>query len=196
MSKLEREEVLALFDKTGALLSGHFELSSGLHSPNYLQCAKVLQFPVYAHKLCKALAEPVKDRKIDVVIGAATGGIIISFLMAYYLKCRSIFVERKDEKLLLRRGFELKAGEKVLIVEDVITTGGTIEEMMGVIKENKALIGGLCSLINRSRGLKKIGGVNIISLLELNMPMYKKKECPLCKVGEPVLKPGSKRMQQ
>lgn len=196
MSNLDREKVLALFDKTGALLSGHFELSSGLHSPNYLQCAKVLQFPVYAHKLCEALAESMKDKKIDVVIGAAAGGIIISFLMAYYLNCRSVFVERKDEKLLLRRGFEIKPGEKVLIVEDVITTGGTILEMIDIIKENKAVVGGLCSLVNRSQGLKKIGGLDISSLLEINVPTYKKEECPLCKNGIPASKPGSKEMKQ
>ncbi|MFH1857196.1 MAG: orotate phosphoribosyltransferase [Candidatus Omnitrophota bacterium] len=194
MSEIKKEEILTLFKETDALLTGHFELSSGLHSSQYLQCAKILQYPEHAMKLCQALAESVKDKGIDLVIGAATGGVIISFLTAYYLNKRSLFAERKEKELLLRRGFEMKKGERVLIVEDVITTGGTVFELIDLVKEREAVPAAICSLVNRSGGMKQIKGIDIYGLLEINVPAYKKEECPLCKDNVPVSKPGSKKV--
>lgn len=196
MSNLNKEEILALLKKTGALMHGHFELSSGFHSPIYLQCAKILQFPAYAFGLMRCLAKTKEKEKIDVVIGAATGGIVISFLMGYFLDRRSIFAERKNGKLVVRRGFEIKPGERILIVEDVITTGGTILEIIDLIKENKAIAAGLCALINRSQGLEKIGALDITCLMCMDIPTYKKEDCPLCKDKIPVLKPGSKSLTE
>jgi orotate phosphoribosyltransferase len=196
MSDLTQAEFISLLKKTGALMEGHFELSSGLHSPNYVQCAKILQFPQYAHRLCQTLAEKVKDRNIDVVIGPAIGGVIVSFLLGFYLNKRSIFVERKNEQLLLRRGFEIRAGEKILIVEDVITTGGTILEIVDLIKENEAVPHSLCALINRSGSLREIGGLDIVCLLSMDIPTYRKGDCPLCKDKLPILKPGSKKINK
>ena len=190
-----KKETLFLLKKTGALMHGHFELSSGLHSPMYLQCAKVLQFPAYAFKLCEMLARTQKKEKIDLVIGAAMGGIVISFLIGYFLGARSIFAERKDKKLIVRRGFEIKSGERILIVEDVITTGGTILEMAELIKKKGAIPAGLCALVNRSGNLKKIGGLDIIGLMSIDIPTYKKEDCPLCKDKIPLSKPGSKSLR-
>lgn len=184
--------MMVLLKKTEALLEGHFELSSGLHSSVYLQCAKVLQFPDYAFKICAVLAKALKKEKIDVVIGAATGGIVISTLIGYHLKKRAIFAERKDERLFLRRGFEIFRGERVLIVEDVITTGGTVFELKELIEEKGAAASAVCALINRSEELEKIDGFEITSLLRIKIPAYKKENCPLCKKNMPISKPGSK----
>ena len=192
MSNLGQKEFISLLKKTGALMNGHFELSSGLHSPTYLQCAKILQFSPYALKLCKALAKIVKKKDIDVVIGPATGAIIVSFLIGYFLNKRSIFVERKDGQLILRRGFEIRSGERVLIVEDVITTGATIVEIIDLIKENQAVACGVCALIDRSHDLKKIGGLDITALMQMDISTYRKEDCPLCKKRIPISKPGSK----
>ena len=196
MSNLKREEIVSLLKKTGALMHGHFELSSGLHSPTYLQCAKILQFPDYAFKVCKTLAKTKEKEKIDVVIGAATGGIIISFLIAYFLGVRSIFAERKNEKLIIKRGFKIKPGERVLIVEDVITTGGTILEMASLIGENKAISAGLCALINRSGNSEKIGALDITCLMSIDIPTYELEACPICKEKIPLSKPGSKSLTE
>ncbi len=196
MSNLKREEILFLLKKTGALMHGHFELSSGLHSPIYLQCAKILQFPAYAFKVCKALAKTKEKEKIDVVIGAATGGIIISFLIGYFLGARSIFAERKNEKLVIKRGFEIRPGERVLIVEDVITTGGTILEMVDLIGKNRAIAAGLCALINRSRNSENVGALDITCLMSIDIPTYELEACPLCKGKIPLSKPGSKSLTE
>ena len=193
MSNLNREEILFLFKRTGALLEGHFELSSGLHSPRYLQCAKVLQHPTYAFKLCQKLTKSLNVKEIDVVIGAATGGIIISFLMSYFLGKRSIFAERREEKLLLRRGLEVKKGEKVLVMEDVITTGQTVLEMIELVKQKGGEVAGIGAIVNRSKDLKTIAGFKVASLLEMDVPTYKKKDCPLCEKNIPITKPGSKK---
>ncbi len=186
------EMVLQIFRDCGALLEGHFKLSSGLHSGKYLQCAKVLQHPDIAEKLCKEIANKLKDIKIDVVIGPAMGGVTIGYEMARQLGVRGIFTERVDGVVSLRRGFELKKGEKVLISEDVVTTGKSTKEVMELVKASGAEVVACCSLIDRSSGKANLG-VPLAALAAVEVETFEEKDCPFCKKGEPVVKPGSRK---
>ncbi|PIU42415.1 MAG: orotate phosphoribosyltransferase [Candidatus Omnitrophica bacterium CG07_land_8_20_14_0_80_42_15] len=189
----KKSDVAGMFKKTGAMLEGHFELSSGLHSDKYLQCAKVLQYPKYSEKLCRELAGYFKKEKPTVVIAPAIGGVVVSYETARWLGARSLFTERKDEKMVLRRGFELNPGDKVLAVEDVITTSGSVREVIEVVKENKAKLVGVGCIIDRS-GKRMDFGVKFKSLLKLDVPTFAKEACPLCKKGLRITKPGSKKL--
>lgn len=182
--------VLKIFKTSGALLSGHFKLSSGMHSSQYLQCALVLQNPKYAESLCKALAQKFRDERIDVVVGPALGGVVVSYETARALGCRSVFTERKDKTMVLRRGFEIKKNERVLIVEDVVTTGGSTKEVLSIIKGLGANIIGVGSLVDRSKNIDF--NVKFESLLKMDVPLFKEEECPLCKDNMPITKPGSR----
>lgn len=191
---MKPEEIRYLFEKYNALLSGHFLLSSGLHSDTYFQSALILQHPDEAEKLAKDLAEKVLSviNKIDVVISPALGGIVIGQEMGRALKCRAIFLERADGKLTLRRGFSINSLEKCLVVEDVITTGLSTREVIDVIKPMGADVVGVASLVDRSGG-KADFGVPQFSLLSLEVKSWKQEECPMCKQGMPVVKPGSRK---
>lgn len=191
---LNPEEILSLFKETGALLEGHFILSSGLHSDRYFQCAKVLQYPWHAETLCKMLADYFLKVSIDVVVSPALGGIIVGQEIARSLQVRSIFAERVNEKLVLRRGFEISPGEKVLIAEDVTTTGGSVQELMKIVKSNSAIPVGIAGIVDRSGG-KIHFEVPYFSLLQIEIANYQPTECPLCKVGSIPIKPGSKGLQ-
>ncbi|MDP6685671.1 MAG: orotate phosphoribosyltransferase, partial [Candidatus Omnitrophota bacterium] len=147
---MNKNEILKMFESTGALLKGHFTLSSGLHSEEYLQCAKVLQYPEYTEKLCRELANHFKDDKPTCVVAPALGGVIVSFGVAKVLGVRSIFTERKDSKMVLRRGFEIKKDDKVLVVEDVVTTGLSTKEVLGVVKQKSQNIIGVGCIVDRS----------------------------------------------
>uniref|UniRef100_A0A7C3RK70 Orotate phosphoribosyltransferase n=1 Tax=Dictyoglomus thermophilum TaxID=14 RepID=A0A7C3RK70_DICTH len=186
---------LNVFKAKGAFLEGHFLLSSGLHSPNYLQCALILQYPDLSEKIAKEIAEKIPEYlKIDVVVGPALGGIIIAYELARALNVRGIFAEREEGKMTLRRGFSIKPGEKVLICEDVVTTGGSALEVANLIKENGGEVVSFACIVDRSGG-KNIFDKPLYSLIQLKLDTYKPEECPLCKAGIPLLKPGSRGLK-
>ena len=185
-------DILDIFKETGALLKGHFLLSSGLHSGQYLQCALVLQYPRYAKRLGEAIADKFKDKGINCVAGPALGGIIIAHETAKALKARCIFWERENGKMILKRGFRLNPREKVLVVEDVITTGRSVEELIEAIKSSGADVVGVGALAKRSA--EKIDfGCDTRPLIQLDIKTFKPEACPLCKKGQPAVKPGSRR---
>jgi len=189
---LTHQEIEKMFIESQALLTGHFKLTSGRHSDRYIQCAKVLQYPHYTSQLCAELARRFKDERIDLVIGPAMGGILVSYEVARHLKVRAIFAEREDQVMKLRRSFEIKPGERVLVVEDVITTGGSVKEVMAIVKDFQATVAGVAVLVDRSVGKVDLG-VRTESLLSLDVESYLPEECPLCKENIPLVKPGSRQ---
>jgi orotate phosphoribosyltransferase len=184
-------EVLTIFRRSGALLEGHFRLSSGLHSPGYLQCALVLQHPREAEALGAALGSIVRSLGAQTVLSPALGGIVIGQEVGRGLGVRAIFAERQDGTLTLRRGFALDPGEKVLVVEDVVTTGGSTRETMDVARAAGAIVVGACAIVDRSGGKQGLD-VPFHALLPMDVKAYKEEDCPLCKQGLPVVKPGSR----
>ncbi len=189
---MTKEEILEIFEKTDALLNGHFLLTSGNHSNKYFQCAKVLQYPEYAEKLCGIISGYFKDYEIDAVIAPAIGGIVVGQEVARQLNKKSIFAERVEGKLTLRRGFEISQGEKVLVCEDVVTTGGSVFEVIDIVKQNGGEVVGVGMIVDRSNG-KVDFGVPQISTYQTEVIVYKPEDCPLCKEGIPVVKPGSRK---
>ena len=185
------EYLLSVFEKTGALLDGHFQLTSGLHSSRYLQCALVLQHPEHAEFVGRALAEKFADDRVDVVAAPAIGGIIVAHETARAIGARALFTERESGVMTLRRGFRLSRGERVLVVEDVVTTGGSTRETIEAVIEGDGVVIGAGSMVDRSGGAVDIG-VRRQSLLTLDVPAYDPAECPLCKEGVPPVKPGSR----
>ncbi len=188
------EEVLNMYTETGALLTGHFLLSSGLHSDKYLQSALVLQQPELATRLCAALGKQFRDANIQVVIAPALGGILVAHETARALGVRGIFAERQSGELTLRRGFSIEKGERVLVVEDIITTGKSIKETMAVVRNAGGTVVSAGSLIDRSGGTADLG-VPYRSLATLAVPTYKPDACPLCKAGSKPVKPGSRGLR-
>ena len=184
-------EVLTIFRQSGALLEGHFRLSSGLHSPGYLQCALVLQHPREAEVLGAALGELVRSLGVQTVLSPALGGIVIGQEVGRALGVRAIFAERQDGTLTLRRGFTLDPGEKVLVVEDVVTTGGSTRETMDVARAAGAVVVGACAIVDRSGGKHGLD-VPFHALLPMDVKTYQPDDCPLCKEGLPIVKPGSR----
>jgi orotate phosphoribosyltransferase len=180
-----------LFRRVGALLEGHFRLSSGLHSPGYLQCALVLQHPREAETCGAAIADRVRDLQPTIVLSPALGGIVIGQEVARALGVRAIFAERQDGTLTLRRGFSIDPGERVLVVEDVVTTGGSTRETMAVARAAGATVIGAAAIIDRSGGQQDLG-VPFHALATIHLPVYQPEACPLCARGEPVVKPGSR----
>jgi orotate phosphoribosyltransferase len=189
---LTREEIIKLFTDTGVLKTGHFLLTSGRHSDRYMQCAQLLQYPDAAEKACSELAQKFKGMDIQTVIGPALGGILVSYEVARVLKARSIFAERENGVMTLRRGFTLKPGEKVLVVEDVVTTGGSVKEVIDLAKAHGADVLAVGALVDRSGGRVDFG-VPAHYLLEMEIKSYLPEECPLCKQGVPAIKPGSRK---
>jgi orotate phosphoribosyltransferase len=185
------DTVLDLFRRVGALLDGHFRLTSGLHSSGYLQCALVLQHPGEAESCGAALAQRVSNLGAQVVLSPALGGIVIGHEVARALGVRAIFAERQDGRLTLRRGFGLEPGEKVLVVEDVVTTGGSTRETIEVARAAGASVVGAASIIDRSGGNQGID-VPYVALASVSLPTYPPDSCPLCLAGQPVVKPGSR----
>jgi orotate phosphoribosyltransferase len=190
---MTRDEVLDLFRRSGALLEGHFRLTSGLHSPGYLQCALVLAQPESAEALGRALADRVRGVRPTVVLSPAIGGIVIGHEVARALGVRALFAERQDGQLTLRRGFTLSERDRVLVVEDVLTTGGSTRETMDVAKAAGTQVVGAASIVNRSGGTAKFD-VPLESLLDYSLPTYEPDKCPLCAKGLPVVKPGSRQV--
>lgn len=188
------EEVLQIFKQAGAYLQGHFKLTSGLHSDTYFEKFQVLQYPHYTARICKELADRFRYDNIDLVIGAATGGIIVAYEIARQLEVRANFTERENGKMALRRGFKIIKGERILLVEDVATTGGSVREVMEVIQEQEGDLVGIGLLVDRSGGKLDFGGVRTESLLTIQARTYTEAECPLCKQGIPIIKRGSREI--
>ena len=183
--------VIDQFRHAGALLEGHFRLTSGLHSPGYLQCALVLQHPREAEAYGVALAERLRDVGARTVLSPALGGIVIGQEVGRALGIRAIFAERVDGTLMLRRGFSLEPGETVVVIEDVVTTGGSTRETIEVARAAGARVVGAGAIIDRSGGLQRLD-VPFHALAELSLPTYEPASCPLCLAGQPVVKPGSR----
>jgi orotate phosphoribosyltransferase len=183
--------LLQKFKDSDALLSGHFALSSGLHSPKYLQCALALQRPADAEVFAQAIAIKCRGVVIDTVASPAIGGLVIGYAVAQALGTRFIWTERQEGKMTLRRGFTVGEGERVLVVEDVITTGGSTRECIGAVQENGAKVVGAASVIDRSGGKADVG-VPRVSLIELDVPTFSPDDCPLCAAGIEIVKPGSR----
>jgi len=183
--------VLDRFRRVGALLEGHFRLTSGLHSSGYLQCALLLQYPLEAEACGAAIVERVRALSPDVVLSPALGGIVIGQEVGRALGVRAIFAERQDGKLTLRRGFSIDPGERVLVVEDVVTTGGSTQETIDVARAAHASVVGAAAIIDRSGGKQRID-VPFYALATISLPTYEPEQCPLCAEGKPIVKPGSR----
>ena len=191
---LTRDNILKIFKDTEALLEGHFILTSGLHSGSYFQCAKVFQYPWHAETLCRDIADHFRDDKIDVVVSPAVGGIVLGQEIARLLGVRSIFAERVDGRMTLRRGFEIRPGERVLLAEDVTTTGGSVKE----VKQAAELAGGetvaVAAVVDRSGGTAEFG-VPYFSLFQMEVTNHDPEACPLCQAGGTAVKPGSRSLK-
>ncbi|MGH7600022.1 MAG: orotate phosphoribosyltransferase [bacterium] len=188
-------QVLQLFRETEALLEGHFQLTSGLHSPQYFQCAKVLQYPQHAEKLCRVAQQHFSKQKVDVVIAPAVGGIIVAHEVGRLLQTRVLFAERQEGKMSLRRGFHISPGEKVLVCEDVVTTGGSVREVIDLAREAGGEVIGVFCIVDRSSG-KANFGMPLISTLQLAPETYTPEVCPLCVAGGQAEKPGSRHLKR
>jgi orotate phosphoribosyltransferase len=186
------DDILEHFRQTHALLDGHFLLSSGLHSPNYLQCALALQNPHDAERFGRAIADNFRDSGIETVASPAIGGLIIGYAVALALGVRFIWSERQDGVMTLRRGFSLQPDEKILVVEDVITTGGSTRECITALEANGGSVVAAASIVDRSNGSADVG-VPRIALVKMDVPTFKPGECPLCAEGSEAYKPGSRK---
>lgn len=184
-------DIPALLRETGALLSGHFRLSSGLHSPNYVQCALLLEHPRNAKAIGEALGDRLRSFRAEKIAAPALGGVIIGYTVAETLGLPSIFAERKEGQMTLRRGFRVSPGERVVIVEDVVTTGKSTLETAGIVKQHGGEVAGFASILNRS-GKENPFGAPYASLLTLNLETFDEVRCPLCKAGVPLDSPGSR----
>ena len=193
---MDSQGVLELFRSSGAMLEGHFQLSSGLHSDRYFQCALILEDPARAEKLAQELAGRIRKKereKFDVVIGPALGAVIWAHEVARALGARCQFTERKDGKMELRRGFKLSPGERVLVVEDVLTTGGSTREVIEVMKHHDARPAAIGAIVNRSGGNPFAAeGLALHALAEVEVKTWKPEDCPLCRAGGSAVKPGSR----
>jgi orotate phosphoribosyltransferase len=188
------DSILQIFEETGAMLKGHFLLTSGRHSNIYFQCAKVLQYPQYTELLCKNIVENFRDTQIDVVIAPAIGGIVVAQEVGRLLNKKTIFAERENGTLTLRRGFSLNEGERVLVCEDVVTTGGSVFEVIDIVKKANAIVAGVGFIVDRSNG-KVDFGYPQFSTVKVDVISYPPDDCPLCKEGKlPAVKPGSRKI--
>ena len=195
---LSLKDSLAVLKKTKALLEGHFVLSLGLHSPQYVQCAKLLSYPKKSEEFCKSLSTKIKKKfkKIDIILSPAMGGIVIGYIVGNLLNKETIFCERVNGKFILRRGFSIKKNSKVLIIEDVITTGKSSLECARLVKKYKSKVVGYACLINRSsKPSLKIKDKNIVSQIKLEIPTYKKNDLPIELKKIPITKPGSRYLK-
>ncbi|MHB1392062.1 MAG: orotate phosphoribosyltransferase [Clostridia bacterium] len=191
---LTKKSMNEILEKTGVLQSGHFLLTSGKHSNRYMQCAKIFQHPDISAEISKDLAEKYDDYEIDIVIGPAVGGIILAYEVARQLEVRALFAERENGAMTLRRGFEIKPGSRVLVVEDVITTGGSVKEVIDVIRSVGGEVVGVASVVDRSGG-KALFDVPFKSAVKIDIDTFEPEECPMCKSGSVAVKPGSRNIK-
>lgn len=194
MTPAEAIDVRKLLEETGALLTGHFRLSSGLHSPNYVQCAILLEQPRNANAIGRALGERLRALGAGKIVSPALGGVVIGYTVADALGLPFVFTERKDGQMTLRRGFRVKAKERVVIVEDVVTTGKSTRETADVIEQHGGIVVGFGSILNRS-GKSNPFGSGYHALLALDLETYEESACPLCARGVPLDAPGSRYSQ-
>lgn len=180
-----------MFHETNALQKGHFLLTSGLHSDTYLQCALVLQYPHLAQKLAEAMAQQLAGQKIDVVVGPAMGGVTWAYQLGLTLGCRAIFTERSEDVMTLRRGFSISHGERVLVAEDVATTGGSAQEVVRLMAGSGAQVAGVALIVDRTAGALDFG-VPYYSLYQLRPQTWNRENCPLCQANQPFNRPGSR----
>jgi len=192
---MTQDDILKIFREHGALLEGHFILSSGLHSDRYIQCALVLQYPQIASQLCSELASKLDNLGVRVVAAPALGGVLVAHEVARALGVRALFTERQEGRMNLRRGFRLADGETALVVEDVITTGGSTRETIACVEEAGGRVVAVGSLIDRSGGKADLG-LPKASLVTLEVQNYHASDCPLCRAGSPAVKPGSRPQRQ
>jgi len=190
---LSKKDILKLFEDSDALLRGHFRLTSGRHSDVYFQCAKVLQYPKYTEQLCSVITDTFKNVHIDTVISPAIGGLVVGQEVARQLNRKFIFAERENKNLLLRRGFSISRGERVLICEDVVTTGGSLFEVIDIVKSNNAEVAGIGFIVDRSNDNINFNYPHI-STIKLDVESYKTEDCPYCKEGLELVKPGSRKV--
>ncbi len=190
---MTNDEVIDIFRKTGALLEGHFILTSGYHSPHYFQCAKVLQYPEYNQLFSKTIADHFRSKKPDLVISPAVGGIVLGTEIGRQLNAKNIFSERENGEMKLRRGFEMKKGENVIVCEDVVTTGGSVFEVIELVKRSGAFLSGVGFIIDRSNG-KVDFGTDQFSLAKMEVIKYSEDELPEWLSKIPVTKPGSRNI--
>ncbi|EOE7232380.1 orotate phosphoribosyltransferase [Clostridioides difficile] len=191
---MSKVDVVDILKKSDALLEGHFLLSSGKHSNRYVQCAKVLRFPEYAAEVLSTVVEQIKDLDIDLVVGPAMGGVIVSYELGRQLGKEAVFTERKDNTMELRRGFEVKKGAKIIIAEDVVTTGKSTMETKRVLEALGGEVVGVACIADRTN---HDIGMPIYSAIKLDIQVYESDECPLCEEGKlPVVKPGSREFKE
>lgn len=188
---LSPDAILQIFRDCGAVLHGHFRLSSGKHSDTYFEKFQVLQHPHYVQQLCGELAKRFRNDRIDVVVGPTTGGVIIAYEVARQLGTRAIYAEREGDKRVLRRGFTLYEGERVLVVDDILTTGGSVREVLEMLEPYRVPLVGVGILVDRTGGTVDLG-VRMETLLQLAVEAWQPDACPLCERGEPITEPGSR----
>ena len=187
------ERIIEIFKETEVLLEGHFLLTSGRHSNQYMQCAKILQYPNYTQEIVAGLAKCYEDTKVDYVIAPAVGGIIIGYELARQLGCKNMFAEREDGKMTIRRGFTLPKGSRVVVAEDVITTGGSVQEVMDIVEAQGSEVIGVAVLVDRSNGNIDFG-VKLDAALTVEVESWEQATCPICAKGEvELVKPGSRK---
>lgn len=190
---MTREEIIEVFKEKEVMLEGHFLLTSGRHSDQYMQCAKLFQYPDVSELICKQLAEQFADIKIDLVVGPAVGGIIMAYEMSRQLGVKNIFAERENGAMTLRRGFEAPQGARILVTEDVVTTGGSVKEVIALLKGMGAEVVGVGSVVDRSAG-KVDFGVPFRAVLSMEVTSYEPNDCPICATSAPLVKPGSRTL--
>lgn len=192
---LTQQRVMEILKEAGVLLEGHFKLTSGRHSNKYLQCAKIFRNTKYSEELCSALAEKFLNDEVKTVIGPAMGAVQMAYEVSRSLKCENFFTERDDEgKMTLRRGFVVNPGDKILVVEDVVTTGGSVKEVIELVKEAGGIVVGVGSIVDRTCG-KIDFGVPFKSVISVNVESWDPEDCPLCKAGASApIKPGSRKI--
>lgn len=188
---MDKKNILEMLKKIGVLMEGHFILTSGRHSSQYLQCARIFQYPSYGEQIAGILAQAFSEDDIDIVIGPAIGGIILSYEVAKALKVQALFAERENGIMTLRRGFKIPQGSNVLVVEDVVTTGGSVKEVIELVNKAGSNVVGVGAIVDRSNG-KLDFGCKFNAVISMDIPSFDKDDCPLCKQGLPAIKPGSK----
>ena len=190
---LTKERVIEILKEAGVLQEGHFLLTSGRHSNKYLQCAKIFRNTKYSEELCAALAAQFKDDDIQLVIGPALGAVQMAYEVSRHLGCENFFTEREDGVMTLRRGFSIQPGQRVLVVEDVVTTGGSVREVIDIVKKAGGIVAGVGVVVDRTGG-KIDFGVPVKSVIAMEVESWEADACPLCKEGKiPLVKPGSRK---